>query len=326
MALVGKTGQHLTLAVQQDPTTERGGSHTGDRPGLGIVLVLGAGLSFSMADATSKVLSSTIPLVEITWLRWIGLVVAVLPTLIASGGTVLRSAAPRLQIFRSLGLVGSSFFFICGVSQLSLPSAISISFVSPLFVTALSIPLLGEEVGIRRWAALVVGLAGVLVVIRPGSDTFEPAALFPLVSSSCWAAAVVTTRKLGTADPPMTALTYTALIGFALLSVFVPVDFVMPAGRELWVAGGMAIFSLSGQFLTLLAYRYAPASLLVPFSYMQLIWSTAFGYLIFRNLPDFWTWLGAGIVITSGIYTAHRERVRHKEALVRDHLIKPFKG
>jgi drug/metabolite transporter (DMT)-like permease len=271
-------------------------------------------------------LSATIPLVEITWLRWIGLVVAVLPALVASGGTVLRSAAPRLQVFRSLGLVGSSFFFICGVSQLSLPSAISISFVSPLFVTALSIPLLGEEVGIRRWAALVVGLAGVLVVIRPGSGTFEPAALFPLVSSSCWAAAVVTTRKLGTADPPMTVLTYTALVGFALLSLFVPADFVMPAGWELWVAGALAIFSLGGQFLTLLAYRYAPASLLVPFSYMQLIWSTTFGYLIFGNLPDFWTWLGAGIVIASGIYTAHRERVRHKEAFVRDHLIRPFKG
>jgi len=300
--------------------TGRSGTDANDRPGLGIALALGAGATFSMADAASKFLTTTIPPVEIAWLRWIGLVVAVIPALVASRGMSLRSFAPRLQIFRSMGLVGSSFFFICGVSQLSLASAISISFVSPLFVTALSIPFLGEEVGIRRWAAVIVGLVGVLVVIRPGSNTFEPAAIYPLISSSCWAAAVVTTRKLGVADSPMTALTYTALVGFGFLSLFVPAEFVMPKGAELWVAGAMAVFALGGQFLTLLAYRYGPASLLVPFSYMQLIWSTVLGYLIFGNLPDSWTWLGATIVIASGIYTAHREQVRQREAAARARL------
>jgi drug/metabolite transporter (DMT)-like permease len=285
-----------------------------DRPVIGILLMLGAGIVFSMADAISKVLAETLPLAEITWLRWSGLVAVVLPALISSGGRSMHSVAPLLQIFRSLSLVGSSFFFVWGLSNLPLASAVAISFVSPAFVTALSIPILSEQVGIRRWAAIFVGLGGVLVIIRPGSDTFQLAALFPLLSSICWAVAVVTTRKLGHGDPPWTAMAYTGLVGFGFMSLFMPAIFTVPTGRELLIGAAMAFFAFIGQFLTLMAFRRAPASILAPFSYVQLVWSTGLGYLIFGSLPDAWTWLGAGIIISSGGYMGHRERIRRREA------------
>ena len=285
-----------------------------DRALLGIAMMLGAGVVFSLADTCAKELSKTLPLVEITWLRWTGLVAVVLPAFVTSGGRSMRSQAPLTQVFRSLCLVGSSFFFVAALQQLPLASAITISFVSPILVTALSIPLLGEKVGIRRWAAAIVGLIGVLVVIRPGSGTLGITALFPLVSAFCWAMGVITTRHLGHADRPWTAMGYTAIVGFAAMSLFVPGVFVMPNGHELAVAGAMAIFAMIGQFLTLLAFRRSPVSILAPFAYVQLIWSTGLGYLVFGNLPDGWTWLGAGIIVAGGIYTGHRERIRAREA------------
>lgn len=277
-------------------------------------MILVAGILFSVADAFSKELARTLPAVEIAWLRWIGLVALVLPVLIRTRGTVLRTRAKGLEALRSVCLIGSSLLFITGLSYLPLASATTINFVSPLFVTALSIPFLGEKVGARRWAAMLVGLVGVVIVVRPGSGTFGLAALLPVVSAACWAAGIIATRKLGGIDGHWTAMSYGALVGFVVLSLAVSADFVVPTARELWVAAAMAVLAAAGQFLSLLGYQRGPASLLAPFTYGQLIWATMLGYLLFGALPDGWTWLGATIIIASGLYTAHRERIRAREA------------
>lgn len=279
-----------------------------DRPLVGIGYALGAGITFSLADAAAKELALALPPQEVSWMRWVGYLAAVLPVMIATRGGVLRSGSPRLQALRAVCLLGSSLLFTTGLIYLPLASATTINFVSPLLVTALSIPLLGERVGARRWAAVVVGLVGVLIVIRPGSGTFGWPTAFPILSAACWAVGVILTRRLGGIDGPWTAMTFTAVIGFCALSAVVPADFVVPDTRQVVIGIVMAALATAGQFFTVLAYVRAPASIIAPFVYVMLIWSSALGYLFFGSVPDGWTWVGAAIIAASGIYTAHRER------------------
>ncbi|TDR87188.1 DMT family transporter [Enterovirga rhinocerotis] len=285
-----------------------------DRPLAGIVLAISAGVFFAASDATSKYLTPTLPVIEIAWMRWFGFLAIVTPIIVYSRGDILRSRRPSLQMGRSICLIGSSLFFIMGVSSLPLASATTLNFISPMLVTALSIPLLGEQVGIRRWSAIAVGLLGVVIIVRPGSGAFDPAVLYPMLSAASWAMAIILTRKLAGIDRPWTAMCYSAIVGFIVLSVAVIPVFVMPSWREIGLAAFLACAATAGQYLTVLAFQRAPASLLAPFTYVQLIWATALGYLVFGNLPDGWTGIGAAIIIASGVYTAHRERIRLREA------------
>lgn len=283
------------------------------QPLAGMLLAVSAGFVFAISDATAKYLTPTLPVVQIVWMRWFGFLAIVTPIILFSRGEILRSRRPMLQAGRALCLILSSLLFIVGLSFLPLASATTLNFVSPMLVTALSIPLLGEQVGVRRWAAIGVGLLGVLIVVRPGSGAFDPAAIYPMLSAASWALGVVLTRKLAGIDRPWTAMCYSAIVGFAVLSVAVIPVFVLPTLREVGLAMIVAMAATAGQYLTVLAFQRAPASLLAPFTYVQLIWSTALGYLVFGNLPDRWTWIGAAIIVASGLYTAHRERVRLRE-------------
>lgn len=285
-----------------------------DEPIPAIGLAVLAGILFSCSDACAKQLALTLPPIEIAWLRWCGFLLFVTPAIVRTRGGVLRSQAPLLQVGRSLGLLGSSLLFVIGLQFLPLASATTIGFVSPLLVTALSMPLLGERVGWRRWAAVGAGLAGVLIVVRPGSGTFGIAAAYPLSSAACWAVGVILTRKLAGIDRPWTAMCYTAGVGFVVLGAAVPLVFVPPSLADLGLAACMAAAASVAQLLVVLAFGRAPASLLAPFTYVQLVWATAFGMVLFATVPDGWTWVGASVIIASGLYTAHRERVRAREA------------
>lgn len=289
-----------------------------DRPLLGIAFAVASGAIFSVADAIAKLLALTLPVVEITWFRWCGFLVAIVPVLMwTRGGVLRRSRSPGLQVIRAICVLGSSLFFIAGLSLLPLASTTTINFVSPIIVTALSIPLLGETVGIRRWAAVLVGLIGVVIVVRPGSGTFGTAALLPIIAASCWAAGIIAARKLAGLDGPWTTMSFTALIGFVALGTAVIWDFRMPSPYEAAIAAVMAAATTVGQFLTLAAYRNAPASLAAPFVYVTLIWSSVLGYVLFDSVPDGPTGIGAAIIVASGIYTAHRERVRARDAALK---------
>ncbi len=284
-----------------------------DEPLRGIVLIVAAMALFSLSDAIAKHLAALLPAIEIAWLRWVGFVVIMAPIVLHSGGKTLRSRAPVLQVARTLGLLGSALFFIAGLAYLPLASAAAIAFVAPLLVTALSIPLLGETVGIRRWAAVAVGMVGVLIVIRPGSGTFGAAALLPLLSAISWAFGMIFTRKLGGIDRASTTMTYSALAGLLLLSAAVPLDWATPSSTQLGLAACMALASTAAQFLVVTAYRFGRASVLAPVSYSQLLWSGILGVVAFGTIPDAWTLVGAAIIMASGVYTAHRERVVMRE-------------
>jgi drug/metabolite transporter (DMT)-like permease len=216
-------------------------------------------------------------------------------------------------VLRGITLVGSAVLFIVGLGHLPIAEATAINFVQPSFVTALSIVFLSEQVGIRRWTATIVGLIGILVVIRPGAGAVQVAALFPLSSALCFAIAVVVTRKMGTSDRSETTLLWTALTGLMLLTIMVPFDFVLPTPGEIGIGLVLGALASVGQYLIIIAYRRGSASTLAPFSYVQLLFSTALGLAVFGAVPDRFTLLGAVIIIASGLYTAHRERVRGRE-------------
>ncbi|WP_448206981.1 DMT family transporter [Azospirillum sp. sgz302134] len=293
-------------------TTPAASSARKDDPLRGILLVVIAVFFFSCSDATAKYLSQTLPSIEIGWMRYVGFTTLLLPLMLRGGGAELHTARPGLQIVRGLGMLGSALFFIMGMRFLPLAEAAATSYVSPVFVTILSILILGEKIGPRRWAAVLVGLAGVLIVIRPGGAAFQPAAIFPILSAMSWATGVVITRKMTGQERPATTLIWSALTGLAVLSTLLPFDFALPTWKEVALGGLIGLVSTIAQWLLVQAYRYGDASVLASYSYIQLVWSSGLGFLVFGAMPDRWTFVGAGIIIASGLYTARRERIRHK--------------
>ncbi|MBP2290678.1 DMT family transporter [Azospirillum rugosum] len=284
-----------------------------DDPLRGILLVVVAVFFFSCSDATAKYLSQTLPSIEIGWMRYVAFSTLLLPLMLRGGPQVVRTARPGLQILRGLGMLGSALFFIMGMRYLPLAEAAATSYVSPVFVTILSILILNEKIGVRRWAAVLVGLVGVLIVIRPGGAAFQPAAVFPILSAMSWATGVVMTRKMTGQERPATTLIWTALTGLAVLTALLPFDFAVPTWREVALGGLIGVVSTIAQWLLVQAYRYGDASVLASYSYIQIVWSSMMGYLVFGAMPDHWTFVGAGVIIASGVYTAHRERIRQKE-------------
>jgi drug/metabolite transporter (DMT)-like permease len=285
-----------------------------DDPLRAIALAVSATILFGSSDTISKYLSDSLPIVEFIWIRYVVYLVMALCLIRRRPGRSLRPRNPGLQLVRGLCVVGSSVLFVNGVHQMSMAQATTISFLSPLLVTVLSIPLLGESVGPRRWAAVAAGLLGMLVVVRPGMGTFQPAALFGVGSSACWALSLIITRKISASDSPQTTVLCSAALGTVVLSVMLPFAAAWPTPGQLGLAVLMGIVASGGQLLVILAHRIAPASLLAPFFYGQLITATALGFLVFGDLPDQWTLTGAGIIIASGLYTAHRERLRGRAA------------
>ena len=169
--------------------------------------------------------------------------------------------------------------------------------------------MLGEVVGLRRWAAVVAGLVGVLVVMRPGTAAFQPAAVFAVASATSWSVAAVLTRKLA-GDRASATMLWSAGSGMIVLTLLLPGAAVWPSAFGLGLGLFLGIAASTGHYLLVLAYRHAAASLLAPFGYLQLIWSTALGWLVFAAWPDGWTFVGGAIIAGSGLYMASRERTR----------------
>jgi drug/metabolite transporter (DMT)-like permease len=286
-----------------------------DHPLRGIALIVASTVFLACSDALAKYLSLTLPSIEIAWIRFLVFFIILIP-MMARTSNVFRSARPALQIWRGVGLVSSSLFFISGLRFLHIAEASATGFIAPLFVTALSIVLLGEKVGIRRWAATLVGLIGVLIVVRPGSSAFHPAVIFPIASALGWASTMTITRMISGKDRAITTMAYSAITGLCLLTALVPFVWVTPSWRDIFLAVCIGIASTTGQWIVVLAFRYADASVLAPFSYTQLVWVTILGFLIFGEIPDIWTVTGAAVIIGSGLYTAHRERLRRAQVPV----------
>lgn len=279
-----------------------------------IAFIVGSTMFFAVSDVLMKQLALTLPPGQVTWMRYAVFAALVVPLLLLNGGgSLLRARRPGLQILRAIGVVGSAIMFTTGLRYLPVADASAIHFVSPILIMALSVIFLRETVGWRRWCAALVGLVGVLIVIRPGTDAFQSAALLPLCGAMSWAFAAVATRKMSGSEHPLTTLAYTAFVGLAILSASLPFGWETPSALELALGLGVGCLSTVGHWLVVLAYRHSTASFIAPYSYVQLVWAGALGYLVFAALPDAWTVAGAGIIVASGLYTAYRERVRMQE-------------
>jgi drug/metabolite transporter (DMT)-like permease len=264
---------------------------------------------FSIMDGMSKTLVAEYSPIEILGGRYLAILVLLSPFILRAPGRALRTAHPRLQILRGLCALGSALFFVASLGMLPMAEATAITFVSPLLMTAMSIPLLGERIGPRRWSAVAVGFLGALVVIRPGTDAIGTAAIYPLASAACWALSLVITRRMRRGDAALTTIFYSTCVGLAACAVALPAVWRTPTIAACAIVGLTAMLSTLGQYLLIFGLMRGSISLVAPFTYSQMVWSTLVGAFVFGTVPSAWTWLGASLIIGSGIYVAHRERV-----------------
>jgi len=295
------------------PPTARSTVPAQDATFTAIGLTLLSTIFFAMGDVSAKGLTDTLPALEVTWLRYIVFCLVIIPTVLAARGTkAMHTSRLRLQVVRALAMAGSAVFFILGLGYLPVAEATAINFISPIFITALSIPFLGETVGIRRWAAAAVGFLGVMLVVQPGGSAFQLAALLPIGAALSWALAVIATRRMSSERPEAT-LAWSAVIGLLALTALVPFHWRTPTLGEVGLAVLMGAFSTTGHWLIILAYRKASASTIAPFSYIQLLFAGLLGFAVFGTVPGPLTLVGGLVIAASGLYTAHRERIRARE-------------
>jgi drug/metabolite transporter (DMT)-like permease len=277
---------------------------------VGIGLISLTYVLFTLLDGSAKWLVQSVPVLVVVWLRFLT------HTLIASallfpmrGLALVRTQHLRWHLARGLMFVAMTGMNFWALQYLQLTVTASIFFLVPILVALLSAPLLGEKLDGRRWAAIVAGFAGVLVVVRPGSEAFHPAILLSLANAVLYAFFNMMTRKLAAYDPPETIQFLPALVASLVLAPFALAAWQSPAGWSEWLLLClMGIFGGTGHYLLAMAHRYAPASTLAPFLYQQILYMALFGYLVFGNVPDKETWIGAAIVVASGLYLFSRER------------------
>jgi drug/metabolite transporter (DMT)-like permease len=281
----------------------------------GIALMCCAVASFSCLDTTGKYLIHHMDTLQVVWARYFfAFALSVVFSNPIGQPGLMKTKRPVLQAGRSALLLLSTVVNLFALHWLQLDEALAILFSTPFMVALLCVPLLGEHVGWRRWTAISVGFFGVLLVTRPGFGGMHPAALLSLVSAICYAFYVISTRVLSRTDSSETTQFYTNLVGALVMTAILP--FVWKTPDNFFISALMVLIGAlggGGHYLLIRAHRLAPASTLAPFIYSQMLWTTALGFLVFRDVPHRWTIIGGLVVISSGLYLLHREAVRKAE-------------
>ncbi len=264
---------------------------------------------FSAVDTQAKLLTDTLHPGQIVWSRQMGLFVGALILLGTRGPSLINSSQPVLQSLRGLLVAGSSTLFTFALIYVPLADAIAVSFVAPFFVTLMGALLLKEHVDFRRWVAVSLGFIGVLIIVRPGTGAIHPAVLLVVIAAFLFALRQILSRWLGRVDPIETTITYTALVSGVALSLPLPFVWRSPATTmEFFLMIGMAVPAAAAEILVIKALEVAQAVVIAPVHYTLIVWGTLYGFLVFNQLPDIWTWIGTIIIITTGIYSLNRER------------------
>ncbi len=283
----------------------------------GITMMCVAVCLFSGIDIIAKYLVtiSGLPTLQVVWIRFVGQFGAIILAFgLFSVPRLLASAKPKQQAVRSLFLLASTILNFFAIKTLRLDQAVTVSFLTPLTVALLAGPVLGEWVGWRRLLAIGVGFCGVLVAVRPGVATFEPAFLFAFGTVFFYAGFQLITRYLAAYDPPEVTLFWSLLAGVIAMAPFALADWIAPANSQVWLLFVcLGLFAALGHGIFILAFRAADAGTLAPFIYVSLVSHVAGGYLVFGQVPDAWTLAGAAIIIASGLYVIWREQVRARE-------------
>ncbi len=286
----------------------------------GIALMAMGMFLFSGVDTMGKFLTDTVHPIQIVWFRQLGLFLGVLVLIGVQGRSVLFSSNPKLQIGRGALAACSATLFIAGVGYVPLADAVAITFVAPFIVTIMGALILREPVGIRRWAAVLIGFLGTLIVIRPGMGVMHPAAFLLLIAASAFALRQVLSRILAGGDRTRTTVAYTAIVSWSLLTLPLPFVWQTPSSAlELGLLLAMAVMAAIAETLVIMALDAAQAVVVAPVQYSLLIWGTFYGFVVFGQLPDAWTWLGAAIIVATGLYTLNRERFAMKSQELSEH-------
>lgn len=286
-------------------------------PVAGIFFMLAASAVFVGSDSVAKHLSATFVVAQILWARYtFHLLYLAALTKPRDYRRLITTGAGRLQFVRSASILASSLCFYVALKHIPLATAAAISFIWPLVVTALSVPLLGERVGIRRWLAVFVGLGGALVIIRPGFGFFHWAVLMPLGTAFFYGLFQICTRKVSRVDSPQTSLFYTAVLGALVLNLATPFFWEAPDARGWATMLGFGVLTISGHFLIIKALTLTPATILAPYGYVYLVFAGIVGFVVFGDIPDAFTIAGSLIITASGLFVYFRERVHARRSAV----------
>jgi drug/metabolite transporter (DMT)-like permease len=267
-------------------------------------------------DTIAKYLAQWYPVPGIVWARYV-INLGILLAWFAARGELrrIRTARPGIQVARGLLLAGATFLYFTSLKVLPLADAAAIGFVLPLFVAVLAVPMLGERLDAPRTIAVLVGLAGALVIVRPGTDVFTPYALLPVAMAACNALYQVLTRKIAGQEHPLTSLIWGAIVGAVLLSAAAPIYWKAPdVGWHWLLLGVIGLLASIGHYLLIRAYDYADATLLAPYTYTVMVWAVLLGFLVFGQLPDAWSIGGMAVIVASGMFLAGRQRLTVRRA------------
>jgi len=278
----------------------------------GIALVCLAFFWFSALDATAKFLSAELPVLQIVWVRFVGhVVVAVVLFRMWRNPSILRPTRYFLQLLRGVFTLGATTFNFIAVQYLQLTETTAIMFVAPLVVVILAGPLLGEWAGPHRWAAIIVGFCGVLIVTRPGIGGMHWAAFLSAAAMLCFALYAIVTRMIAPTESVEGMLLIIALVPAIATAIPALSVWQTPPDAVHWIMLLLTgVFGAIGHWVLIVAYRIAPAPALAPFNYTQIVWMAGLGYLIFADIPNIWTVIGSTIIIASGLYVIYREHWR----------------
>ena len=275
-----------------------------------IIFNLLAWVMLPIMDGFAKYLSAELPVLQITWARYFFTVVFIFPLMLFFFKKYLVwTDKPKLQLIRGLILLTANISFFYSISVISLPKALTLAFVAPLVVTAFSPFFLGESVGYRRWAAVIIGFIGSLVVIRPGFLEINLASLAALGTGIMYGFYLIITRKLSTSDNPLLTLLLTGVVGAIIATTFMPFVWVSPTFNQWSIMAAIGLFACIGHLFIILSLKYADASKLAPFSYFEIVTNIIIAYYFFGDFPDSWTFFGLFIIVFSGIYISRRENI-----------------
>jgi drug/metabolite transporter (DMT)-like permease len=265
---------------------------------------------FPVQNAVVKLLTGIYPFQEVVWVRLAThLVLMCVVFLPRRGLALLRTRAPLQQAICSAAFLGSTFFFFSAAKSVGVTEAIAISFISPLVVTFLAWPILGERITAVRLASVMIGFTGVLIVIRPGSAVFQWASLLIVASAVSFAVYQIIVRRVAAVDSPATTVFYSALGCTLATSLLVPFHWKTPDNwRDVVLMLSLGVSGGFGHYCVARAFSYAPANLIAPLNYTQMIGSVIVGYLIFAEVPDFYTWIGSAVIIVAGLLVGWQGR------------------
>lgn len=272
-----------------------------------ILLMIAAIFMFATMDALAKTLALRIGMMPTLWARYLGQAVLVFILVLPRIRTVLHTKYPKLQLARSIYLMGATVSFFFGISHIGLAEASAIMSTNPVFITLGAAVFLGERFGMRRAIAILAALIGAMLVIRPGGTVFTPYSLLPLCAAFFYSAYALTTRFVGRDEDVWTSLFYTALFGAVVLSVLVPFFWQTPSVNDLWLMAAVAVAGTIGQLCLIRALMQGEAGMLAPFSYFGLLFATFYGVTLFGAIPDIYTIVGALVIAVAGIYVWYRE-------------------